>query len=305
MKAAVYLPLLASVLVGLLGPRLAWWRTAPAIAAWALTAGTLVCTAATTWSLVLLSGTLLDDLPYEHAAAGGLDRPSGVNDLVAFAAAGVLVTGLIRLTLAVRERRAVHRDLRRLCAGNVAGNVAGLVVLADLAPQAFAVPGGGGHIVVSSGMLAALNGPERRVLLAHEKAHLASRHHWHTGVVRAAAAVNPLLTRLSPVSAYLCERWADETAARTVDDRSLAARALARAALATAATPLPPRTPCPPVAMGYHGTGVGARVAALQAPAPRSRYAAATVLLVLAALGAVADVHATGDFLRWMLPFLR
>jgi Zn-dependent protease with chaperone function len=301
MRVAVYVPLIASLIFAIGWPRLAVRLTAPAVGAWTLTIGAALSAAGTVWSLTLLSGTLTDDvLPDPYSRIGPLAQPAPVNDLVGLAAAGLLIAGGVRLAVDLRRGYRVHRDLHRLCAQRSTG----LVVLADPAPQAFAVPGRGGHIVVSSGMLAALSGPQRRVLLAHERAHLAANHHRHTGIVRAAAAMNPLLTPVSSASRYLCERWADETAARTVGDRRLAATSLATAALAAA------DAPSPPTALAYHGAGIAARVAALQAPpaGPRSgalRGALGLSLLGLLALLVAGDVHATGDFLRAMLPFLK
>jgi Zn-dependent protease with chaperone function len=289
MRVAVYLPLLASLIFAVAGPRLVarWLR--PVSGAWALTVGAALCAAASVWSLVLLAGTLIDEIsPAGRPRLGVVERPAPVSDLVALAAAGLLVTGAVRLARGLRRDRAIHRDLRRLCADSASD----LVVLADPAAQAFAVPGHGGHIVVSSGMLGALTAPERRVLIAHERCHLSSGHHWHTGVVRAASTINPLLAPLVGASRYLCERWADEVAAGEVGDRRLAATSLAHAALAAAGVP------CPPAALAYHGAGVGGRIAALQAPPARPRPAVALVLLVLIAIGLAADVHATGDFLR-------
>jgi beta-lactamase regulating signal transducer with metallopeptidase domain len=141
-------------------------------------------------------------------------------------------------------------------------------------------------------MLAALSGPERRVLLAHERAHLRARHHWHAEVVQAAIALNPVLVGVRAASAYLCERWADEVAAAAVGNRRLAATSLARAALAAS------DSSCPPAAFGYHAVGVRSRVAALQAPPARPRPTLALALLGLAGIGLAADVEATGDFLR-------
>jgi Zn-dependent protease with chaperone function len=296
MRVAVYLPLFASLIFTFGWPALAARRLPPVVGAWTVTAGAVLCAAGTVWSLALLSATLLDDvLPDRHPGLDVVSAPDPVNDLVGLAALGLLVAGCARLVRELHARHAIHRDLRRLCTGGEAG----LVVLADRAPRAFAVPGQGGHIVVSSGMLAALSMAERRVLIAHERTHLAARHHWHTGVVRAAAILDPLLIGLDATSRYLCERWADENAARTVGDRRLAATSLARAALAAADTPLPP------AALAYHGTGIGARVAALQAPPAPPRHAVIVALLGLVGLMLASDVHATGDFLRMMVPFLR
>jgi Zn-dependent protease with chaperone function len=298
---AVYLPMVASLIFMIGWPRFAVRLAAPAVGVWTLTIGATLCTVATTWSLALLAATLADDvLPAPHSGAGAAAPAAGVNDFIGLAAAVLLLAGAVRLIIDLHRQHGVHRDLRRLCAQRPAG----MVVLADPVPQAFAVPGRGGHIVVSSGMLSALDGPQRRVLIAHENAHLDARHYWHTGLARAAAAMNPLLDPLNRTSRYLCERWADETAARTVGDRRLAAASLARAALAAAGSPIRPTT------LAYDGPGVVARVAALQAPPSKPRGGAVAGLLGLGMLGlvavvVVADVHATGDFLRMMLPFLR
>ncbi|GIH16469.1 M56 family metallopeptidase [Rugosimonospora africana] len=294
MRVAVYLPLLASLMFAVGWPALAARRLPPAIGAWTLTVGSALCAAGAVWSLALLSATLLDDVLPDRYPALGVTGLNPVNDLVGLAALGLLIAGCVRLVVELRARRAIHRGLRQLCAPRESG----LVVLADPVPQAFAVPGRGGHIVVSSGMLAALSVSERRVLIAHEQAHLAAGHHWHTGVVRAAAILNPLLFPLGATSRYLCERWADEIAARTVGDRRLAATSLARAALATA------DAPAPPAAFAYSGTGIGDRVAALQAPPARPRHAVIMALLGLVALMVLSDIHATEDFLRDMVPFL-
>src|SRR5207248_706641 len=69
-----------------------------------------------------------------------------------------------------------------------------LVVLDNDRPDAFATPGARGRIVVTRGLLRALNADERRALLAHETAHLAHRHACWLLVAELAAAANPMLT---------------------------------------------------------------------------------------------------------------
>lgn len=298
MSFAVFVPALVSVVLALTGPRLAV-RASPTVATWTLSIATGVSAVAFTWSLGLLAATLIDEVaPSTHEHVALVAEAAPFTDVVGGISAAILVAGWLRLIRVVATSRAAFRKLRAVCAasrsglGGVAGSRVGLVVLADPVPQAFAAPGDGGHVIVSTGMLAALNAPERRVLLAHERAHLRARHHWHTGVVRAAAAINPMLVGLPKVSIYLCERWADESAATAVGNRRLAATALARAALAASAAP-PPRT-----ALGYHNAGVPARIAALQrAPAP-PRTATYLPPLILVAAAVVADVEATADFLR-------
>ena len=161
-------------------------------------------------------------------------------------------------------------------------------------PVAFAVPGRPGHIVVSSGMLAALDADERRVLLAHERAHLRCGHHRYVAVAELAAAALPLLR---PVAAYVrfgTERWADEEAARQLGDRKLVARAIARAALAEAGSP-----PIPALALA--GLGVPARVEALLAEPPRSR--ASEITLVAGAGATASSMMSSGWQVHHLLSF--
>jgi len=106
------------------------------------------------------------------------------------------------------------------------------VVIEQDETDAYAVAGIRGRIVVSTAMLAALSAPERRVLLAHERAHLAHHHHLWIQLSEIAAAANPLLRRLPAAVRLAAERWADEDAAAHVGDRRVAARAIAHAALA-------------------------------------------------------------------------
>ena len=86
-------------------------------------------------------------------------------------------------------------------------------------------------------MLRVLSGPERDVLLAHERAHAAGSHYLFTSAARLAAAANPLLRPVAAQVCYTVERWADERAATATGNRPLAARAIARAALASSAAP--------------------------------------------------------------------
>jgi beta-lactamase regulating signal transducer with metallopeptidase domain len=134
------------------------------------------------------------------------------------------------------------------------------VVLPTDAPAAFAVPGDPGCVVVSAGMLRALDVDERRVLLAHEQAHLDRGHHRYLWVADMATAAVPLLRPLRSRVRFATERWADEEAVSAVDDRRLVARTLCRAALAQDAYLGP--------AMALAEFGVPARVEALLAESP-------------------------------------
>ncbi|WP_345670359.1 M56 family metallopeptidase, partial [Streptomyces similanensis] len=138
-----------------------------------------------------------------------------------------------------RHRRVIRRA-RRALTGLPGPRV---VVLPDSAPYAYALPGGHGHghgrVVVTTALLAALGPAERRALFAHERAHLASRHHRHLLAVHLAARANPFLRPLRSAVLYTAERWADEAAAQAVGDRRAVARAIGKAALLAHAAPAP------------------------------------------------------------------
>ncbi|MEK8174640.1 M48 family metalloprotease [Streptomyces sp. M19] len=77
---------------------------------------------------------------------------------------------------------------------------------------------------MTTGMLRALPAREREALFAHERAHLAGRHHLFLAAGELAVALHPFLRGLREPLAYALERWADEAAAAAVGDRGLAAR---------------------------------------------------------------------------------
>jgi Zn-dependent protease with chaperone function len=132
--------------------------------------------------------------------------------------------------LAVRPAHAPALEALPGLAGG--GSVEACTVVAADEPDAYAVPGLRGCIVVSSGMLAALTPPQRRALLAHEGSHLTHRHHLWIQATEVAAAANPLLRRLPAVVRSAGEREADLDAVRAVGDAAVAAGAIASAALA-------------------------------------------------------------------------
>ncbi|MGW7402840.1 M56 family metallopeptidase [Streptomyces sp. NPDC054833] len=158
-----------------------------------------------------------------------------------------------------RVRRRAHRALSGLPATEVA-------VLPDQVPYAYALPGGRrDRVVVTTALLSCLEPAERRALFAHERAHLAERHHRHLLAVQLAAQANPFLRPLRTAVSYTAERWADEEAARKVGSRRTVARAIGKAALVSPGAP-------PATLAGLAATGpVPRRVAALLGPAPAVR----------------------------------
>lgn len=284
MRVLVYLPFLLSALAGLTGPWLAD-RLPPRAGTRLLLATGVACATTALLSLFLLTWALIGRLPLVAAVGAWSGDLFHHDEPVAPLTAEIAGVVLAALTCtagwtAVRRVRALNharRSARRFGEHR-------LVVVDRTDAEAFAVPAGRrdqGRIVVSTGMLRTLTTPERRVLLAHETAHLRHGHHRHRALATMIAAANPLLATMPAAVDRLTERWADEEAATTTGDRTLAARALARAALA--ARPGRSRTPADGAVLCFGDGGVGHRVRALLGGTPRHRPVTSAALLALLA----------------------
>jgi Zn-dependent protease with chaperone function len=201
-----------------------------------------------------------------------------------------IVAGLAALVLAWRYGRNVqraqrqtraHADVARITGHRLPGND-DAVVLDATQPVAYCLPGRPATIVVSSGALAVLDQGQLAAVLAHERAHLAGRHHMLIAVTRGLAAVFPavpLFARGAEHVTRLAEMCADDAAARRSGRGTLAAALLT---MATGAA-------VPAHALGASACAVTARLQRLvddPGPAARIRYgmtlATVTVLLALA-----------------------
>lgn len=265
MTFSVYVPLLVTVVLAVLAPRAAR-RLPPRAAARSLACAALVTAAGWLGSLALLAFAGLAQLPEVaqegHWSVSALRAEDPVS--LAVAAVSALAVAASAASLGVAAARQARHLLwaRQECA-RVPGDTE-LAVLDDDVPQAFALPGAPGRIVVSRGMLRCLGDEEREALLAHERAHLRRRHHHFQALWRLTAAVNPLLRPLAGAGGFVLERWADEEAAAHVGDRTVVARAVGRAALASSAASRP-------AALAATGGAVPQRVRALLAPPPPRR----------------------------------
>jgi Zn-dependent protease with chaperone function len=97
-------------------------------------------------------------------------------------------------------------------------------VLDDPRPAAYCVPGRPATIVLTSGALAVLDPAQLAAVLAHERAHLAGRHHLVLTLTRGLAATLPavpVFARGSAEVARLAEMTADDVAARRSGRRTL------------------------------------------------------------------------------------
>jgi beta-lactamase regulating signal transducer with metallopeptidase domain len=174
----------------------------------------------------------------------------------------------------------------------------GTVVLDAPERAAYCVPPG--IIVVTSAALGILAPAQLDAVLAHERAHLAGRHHLLLAVTRALAATFPgvpLFARGRMEIARLAEMAADDTAVKRAGRRSLIEALVAMGTgTAVPASPRPasavPALALPASALGAASYAVAARVERLLEPANRRRLACCraslvAALIVLPALTAV------------------
>jgi Zn-dependent protease with chaperone function len=200
-------------------------RARPATAARAITVLATICAASTSWALLLIFGANVvqlhgvaeriswcSNLSVAHTGTLG---PIGVVAVVALA-------GILASALRMRKRQLVLR---------APPGQSEIAILDSEAPTAYALPGKPGQIVISTGMLRSLDPHERRVLLAHERAHLRCHHHRYVRLTQISAAAIPMLAPLNARVRLATERWADEEAAREVGDRGVVALAIAHAAI--------------------------------------------------------------------------
>ncbi|MBB5119311.1 peptidase M48 Ste24p [Streptomyces eurocidicus] len=264
---------------------------APAAALWVLTLAAVALAGGSLTALGALVLTGLLKLPV-LAAFGELIHPlrtpwDAVAVPSAAASVGLLVVGAWTLTRsALRQARAVRAAHAEAARRPVAGD---LCVIDSPYPDAFALPGRPARVVVTTAMIRSLGPTEREVLFAHERAHNAGRHHYFLATAELAAHCHPALRAVRTSIRFAAERAADEAAAAAVGDRRLAARAIARAALAVGA-----RRPERPVVAPAATTGpVPRRVAALLAGPPPRAHRAAPWIAALLALCATAAAGAS------------
>jgi len=245
---SVFLPLLAALVASAaLAP--AARRVPPRAGAWLVAAAigsVFVTVVVTAW--VVVAAAVAHEPALEQVL--GWCRPLRVLHhhpprWVVGPAVVVAVGGVVRAARVARHWRGAR------------GDEPGAVEVLDTdVAVAFARTGGGG-VVVSTGMLAALDADERRAVLAHEHAHLRHRHDRFLVVACLASGVLPLLPAAAQLRRCL-ERWADEEAAIEVGGRAIVARAIARAALCS--------SPDTGAALALLGPDVPGRVEALLRP---------------------------------------
>lgn len=178
----------------------------------------------------------------------------------------------------------VTHHVRRVIAGSSiasefgaeARDSRGIVLVETDMPDAFAVPSGGGAVVITTGLAQALSDNELRAVIEHEQAHLRHRHSFWIQMCEIAAHFDPILQPVTVKVRHAAERHADESAAAHSRPDTLSA--IARIALLRAHIERGPRT------LAGTGGDVIRRVQALSEPPPPRqdrRVFAAGVLLIL------------------------
>ena len=257
------------------------------VASWTTAAAFLVGELVTDWNQPGRSVVSACFAQLRAVATGndGLAVQLGLLALTALAAAAlaVLLGRLGRSLLRARTSTHEHARMARIAGRRVEGLEA--VVLDAPQRAVYCVAGRPHTIVVTSAALAALDQRHLDAVLAHERAHLAGRHHLVLALTRGLAAILPrieLFTTGAAEVARLLEMCADDAAARRHG-----ARTVLRALLALSGA-----APIPTGALGATGVGVLARAERLAAP-PRPTHRLRTRLL----LGGFAVLIAAGPVL--------
>jgi Zn-dependent protease with chaperone function len=180
---------------------------------------------------LLLTVGLSPDLGAPGPALGSLWR-NGSTDLhplrwlaigAAAALAGWIVFTVVALAWQTTRRRMRVRSLLELV-GTHDDAVDGVEVLDHPALAAYCVPGWPSRVVVSTGAIETLRGPELRSLLAHERAHARERHDLALLPIVAASRTlgrSRLGCAIRAEVTLLVEMCADESAARECGRREL------------------------------------------------------------------------------------
>jgi len=259
------------------------------LASWAAAAAALVVYAARTWTRPDPLAVRACFAAWRSAAAGqhGVSTQIGLWVLT-------LVVGTLTVTLAARVGRSLLRgrasSRRHARSAHIIGRrVAGVDGLVLDAPQkmAYCLGGRPATIVITTAAIATLEPPHLDAVLAHERAHLAGRHHLLLAATRALAASMPrirLFTVAETEIAGLLEMCADDTAARRHGASPLLAAILALAGA----------DPIPSAALGANTVGVCARVTRLTDPDTAAARIRARLLLA-----AVTAAIVFGPFVVW------
>jgi Zn-dependent protease with chaperone function len=238
--------------LGIVGPRLLgrarWTSRAPLLA--------IVIYLAAGWSVVVALGLAGLTLAVHATALGaGLSNLIGacVHRLRAtygtpggatVAGLGLTLAGAVvartALTAVAHFRAAGREASRHAQAARLVGQpkpTLGAVLVEHAQPAAYCVAGRQPTVILTTGAVQALDPGQLDAVMAHERAHLAGRHHRLLALARIGREVLPFLPLMRDAEeqvARLVELHADDTATRSCNPRLLAT---ALVVLATAASP--------------------------------------------------------------------
>lgn len=148
--------------------------------------------------------------------------------LVLISATSWITYHAIQETVRVRRLRCRHRQVLDIL-GTDQGNP-GIMLLDHPISSVYCLPGQGGRIVITAAACRALTPQQLKAVVAHERAHLAGRHHLITGLTEclsAALPCVPLARQARESIAFLIERTADERACKHFAREALASAMLA------------------------------------------------------------------------------
>ena len=238
--------------VGMLGPRVlgraGWTARAPLLA--------IVTYLAAGWSVVAAVGLAGLTLAVHATALGGglsqligacvhrLRATYGTPGGATVAGLGLTMAGAVAartaLTATTHLRAAGRQALRHAQTARLVGHpepALGAVLVEHSQPAAYCVAGRQPTVILTTAAVQALDPGQLDAVLAHERAHLAGRHHRLLALARIGRQVLPFLPLMRDAEqqvARLVELHADDAATRARDPRLLAT---ALVVLATAAGP--------------------------------------------------------------------
>ena len=240
--------------VGMLGPRVLgrarWTARAPLLA--------IVTYLAAGWSVVAAVGLVGLTLAVHATALGGglsqligacvhrLRATYGTPGGATVAGLGLTMAGAVAartaLTATTHLRAAGRQALRHAQTARLVGHAEqalGAVLVEHSQPAAYCVAGRQPTVILTTSAVQALDADQLDAVLAHERAHLAGRHHRLLALARIGREVFPFLPLMRYAEqqvARLVELHADDAATRARDPRLLAT---ALVVLATTAGPAP------------------------------------------------------------------
>ena len=240
--------------VGTLGSRMLgrarWPDRAPLLA--------ILTYLAASWSVVAALGLAGLTLAVHGTALGGglshligacvlrLRATYGTPGGATVAGLGLALAGAVAartaLTAMTHLRAAGRQALRHAQTARLVGHpepALGAVLVEHAQPHAYCVAGRQPTVILTTGAVQALDPGQLDAVLAHERAHLAGRHHRLLALARIGRLVLPFLPLMRDADeqvARLVELHADDAAAQARDPRLLAT---ALVVLATAASPAP------------------------------------------------------------------